>query len=151
MAKAKSADALSDDVVQSLQKLYSHELSGVVRYLHYSHMIMGPNRIPIVSWLKEQATEAQTHAYEVGEKLTAFHRHPEMKVTPVAESGKHNVLDVLREALDYEREGLAEYLRLLGLVREHRPGDAALEDWVRKFVADETQHLESAEKMLRTM
>jgi bacterioferritin len=151
MSKAKAADAIDEDVVGSLQKLYSHELSGVVRYLHYSHMIMGPNRIPIVSWLKAQATEAQGHAYEIGEKLTAFHRHPEMKVSPVAESGKHTVLDVLREALDYEREGLAEYLRLLELVRARRPGDAALEDWVRKFVGEETLHLESAEKMLRTM
>lgn len=157
MAKARHTSAgpatagLHPEIVASLQRLYASELSGVVRYLHYAHMIMGPHRIPIVSWLKSQATEAQDHAWQVGEKLTAFHHHPEMKVSPVLESGEHSVLDVLREALDHEREALAEYIRLLDLVRTHRPTDAALEDWVRGFVALESQHLEDAEKMLRTM
>lgn len=151
MARATVAEEPDAEVVASLQKLYSLELSGVVRYLHYAHMIMGPNRIPIVSWLKAQAAESEDHAWRVGEKLTAFHRHPEMNVTAVPETGKHSVLDVLREALDHERVALAEYVRLLGLVRTRRPDDAALEDWARGFVAAETEHLEDAEKMLRTM
>jgi bacterioferritin len=112
---------------------------------------MGPHRIPIVGWLKAQATEAQDHAWRVGEKLTALGVHPAMKVSTVAESGQHSVLDVLRETLEHEREALGEYRRLLGLVLEERPDDPALEDWVRAFVATETEHLEDAEKMLRTM
>jgi bacterioferritin len=134
-------------VVEALKRIHSNELSGMVRYLHYAHMIFGANRIPIVQWLKEQATESMDHAWRIGEKLTAFGAHPDMKVSPMPESGKHSVLDVLREALEFERQGLRDYQDLLRLVHD----DVALEDWVRGFVTAETEHLEDAEKMLRTM
>ena len=77
--------------------------------------------------------------------------HPEMRVEPVPETGKHSVLEVLQEALDYERSGLAAYKDLLALVGRLAPDDTALEDWVRGFVSAETEHLQEAEKMLRTM
>src|SRR5688572_23717331 len=103
-------------------------------------MIFGANRIPIVAWLKEQASESMDHAWKVGEKMTALGLHPSMRVIPVPETGKHNVLDVLREALEYERAALADYRALLDLVRDLRPDDAAFEDWVRGFVSVETEH-----------
>jgi bacterioferritin len=152
MAKAKDGSAPVDrKLTEALERLHSNELSGVVRYLHYAHMIFGANRIPIVAWLKEQATESMDHAWQVGEKMTALGLHPSMRVQPVPETGKHNVLDVLREALEFERQGLTDYQALLELVLESRPNDTALEDWVRGFISVETSHLEDAEKMLRTM
>jgi bacterioferritin len=152
VAKNRSAAARVDPALaEALQDLHSHELSGVVRYFHYAHMIFGANRIPIVSWLKDQATEATDHAWKIGEKMTAMGLHPEMRVEPVPETGKHSVLEVLREALEYERRGLAAYQALLALVLRLAPDDTALEDWVRGFVSAETEHLQEAEKMLRTM
>ena len=144
---ANGGTRVDPKVVEALKRIHSNELSGMVRYLHYAHMIFGANRIPIVGWLKEQAADAMEHAWKVGEKLTAFGAHPDMKVSPMPESGKHSVLDVLREALEFERAGLADYVGLLKLVE----GDPGLEDWVRGFVSAETEHLEDAEKMLRTM
>lgn len=138
-------------VAEALQRLHSEELSGVVRYLHYAHMIFGANRIPIVAWLKDQATEAMDHAWKIGEKMTALGLHPEMKVTSPKETGKHDVLAVLREALDHERAALAGYVDLLRVVRAECGDDPAFEDWVRGFVCAETEHLQDAEKMLRTM
>ena len=152
MAKAKEAAAGAEArLADALERLHSNELSGVVRYLHYAHMIFGANRIPIVAWLREQATESMDHAWMIGEKMTAMGLHPSMRVLPVPETGKHSVLDVLREALEFERQGLSDYQSLLTLALELRPGDVALEDWVRSFISVETEHLESAEKMLRTM
>ncbi len=151
MAKEKDAAALDPEIAALLQKIHSNELSGIVRYLHYAHMIFGANRIPIVSWLKKEADTSMEHAWSVGEKMTAFGLHPEMKVDPVTESGKHSVLDVLREALDFEKVALEDYKKLLGLVVAKRPGDTALEDWVRGFVSAEAGHLEEAGKMLRPM
>ena len=37
-------------------------MSDVVCYTHYSLMIIGHNRIPIVSWMQSQAKESLTHA-----------------------------------------------------------------------------------------
>ena len=138
-------------LAKALQQLHSSELSGVVRYLHYAHMIFGANRIPIVAWLREQATESMDHAWQIGEKMTALGLHPDMRTVPPEETGKHDVLEVLREALEYERASLEDYKRLLSLVRDVCPDDSALEDWVRGFIGVETEHLEEAAKMLRTM
>jgi bacterioferritin len=49
-------------VVDVLNGILELELAGVVRYTHYSLMVYGYNRIPIVSWLREQATESLGHA-----------------------------------------------------------------------------------------
>jgi bacterioferritin len=60
----------SSVVVGTLNRILELELAGLVRYLHYSFMIFGHNRIPIVAWLREQANEAQTHATLAGEHIT---------------------------------------------------------------------------------
>ena len=41
-----------------LNEIMEYELAGVVRYTHYSLMITGPYRLPIVEFLKEQANES---------------------------------------------------------------------------------------------
>src|SRR2546421_3297643 len=46
--------------VDLLNRILEAELAGVVRYTHYSFLVFGHNRIPIVSWLREQAAESLT-------------------------------------------------------------------------------------------
>lgn len=45
-----------------LNRIMEAELAGVVRYTHYSLMVYGYNRIPIVSWLEGNASESLAHA-----------------------------------------------------------------------------------------
>jgi bacterioferritin len=40
-------------VVAKLNQILEMELAGVVRYTHYSLMVFGYGRIPIVSWLPQ--------------------------------------------------------------------------------------------------
>src|SRR4051812_36115789 len=44
----------NEQVIATLNKILELELAGLVRYLHYSFMIFGHNRIPIVGWLRDQ-------------------------------------------------------------------------------------------------
>jgi bacterioferritin len=44
-------------VVDVLNNILESELAGVVRYTHYSFLVFGFGRIPIVSWLRQQADE----------------------------------------------------------------------------------------------
>ena len=53
-----------------LNRILEQELAGVVRYTHYSFLVFGHNRIPIVSWPREQAAESLTHAQQAGEMIT---------------------------------------------------------------------------------
>lgn len=58
------------NVVSVLNRILEDELAGVVRYTHYSFLVFGFGRIPIVSWLREQADESLLHAQQVGEWIT---------------------------------------------------------------------------------
>ena len=43
----------SSNVTEILNRIMEYELAGVVRYTHYSLMVTGPHRLPIVDFLKE--------------------------------------------------------------------------------------------------
>jgi bacterioferritin len=59
-----------DRVVELLNHILEAKLAGVVRYTHYSFLVYGYSRIPIVSWLREQADESLLHAQQAGEMIT---------------------------------------------------------------------------------
>ena len=61
-----------NEVIEALARIYEAELSGVVRYTHYSLMIIGPHRIPLVEFMKAQAAESLMHAQQAGEILTGL-------------------------------------------------------------------------------
>jgi bacterioferritin len=145
MAKAGAQAQDRSAVIAQMNKILQLELAGVSRYLHYSFLVFGPNRIPIVSFFREQANEGIQHAIMIGEKITAFGGHPTIVVENPPEPPRHDVRSLLQESLDFERRGLEEYRNLLRIVGE----DVALEELVRGQVRAETEHCEEVEKMLR--
>ena len=134
------------EILVVLDRLLEAELSGVVRYLHYSFMIFGPNRIPITKWFRDHADEGLAHAVKIGEKITAFGGHASVKVKPVPETNRHNVLEMLKESLEYEKETLNQYYELLKLTN----GNIPLEELARELIRAETEHVEEVEKMVKT-
>jgi bacterioferritin len=133
-------------VVSLLNKILEMELAGVVRYTHYSFMVYGYNRIPIVSWLREQAGESMAHATQAGEVITALGEHPSLSIGQLLETHKHDVGDILREALDNERNGLKLYQDLLEIVQGK---SVWLEEYARQMIHQEEMHAFEVDKMLR--
>jgi bacterioferritin len=84
--------------IDTLNKILELELAGVVRYMHYSFMIFGHSRIPIVAWLRDQANESSAHAVLAGEHITTFGGHPSLKIGGLLETSKHSINDILDEA-----------------------------------------------------
>jgi len=132
--------------VELLNHIMEAELAGVVRYTHYSLMIFGHNRIPIVSWLRNEATTCLSHANEAGELVTYCGEHPSLKIAALLETHKHGVNDILIESLEAERTGLALYRELYELVRDR---SVLLEDYARRMIAEEELHVGEVNKMLR--
>jgi bacterioferritin len=133
-------------VVGLLNRILETELAGAVRYTHYSLMVFGYNRIPIVSWLREQATESMAHAQQAGEMITALGEHPSLSIGALLETHKHDVGDILREALENERSGLQLYKDLLAQVEGKL---VWLEEYARQMVYAEETHASEVDKMLR--
>ncbi len=132
--------------VNLLNHIMEAELAGVVRYTHYSMMVFGHNRIPIVSWLRNEASTCLTHANEAGELVTHFGEHPSLKIGALLETHKHGINDILIESLEAEKTGLALYKELFELVRDR---SVLLEDYARRMIAEEELHVGEVNKMLR--
>ena len=135
-----------DPVVTTLNRLLEAELAGVVRYTHYSLLVFGFGRIPIVSWLRTQATEALTHAQMGGEWITTLGAYPSLEIGQLLDSHQLDVGAMLRESLDSEAKALAMYRELLTLVEGRH---IALEEFARQMIQAEEMHAAEVDKMLR--
>src|SRR4249920_874835 len=98
-----------DEVVAVLNRLLEAELAGVVRYTHYSFLVFGFSRIPVVSWLREQANESLLHAQQVGEWITALGAYPSLGIGALLDSHKHDMAAILQESLATESAALDLY------------------------------------------
>lgn len=133
-------------VLEKLDRILEAELAGVVRYTHYSFMIFGYNRIPIIAWFGSQANESLLHARQAGEMITHLDGHPSLAIGPLLETHRHDVGDILREALQHEQQALQLYRELLALVEDR---SIMLEEYARTQIAAEEQHSGELAKMLR--
>ncbi|OKH39312.1 bacterioferritin [[Phormidium ambiguum] IAM M-71] len=129
-----------------LNSIMEFELAGVVRYTHYSLMVTGPNRIPIVQFFKAQANESLLHAQQVGEILTGLEGHPSLRIAPMEETYKHTVKDILQESLNHEKTALNLYKNLLETVED---ASIYLEEFARTMIGQEELHNIEIKKMLR--
>jgi bacterioferritin len=133
-------------MIQALNRILELELAGVVKYTHYSLMVYGYNRIPIVSWLKGNAEEGLTHAHKAGEMVTLLGGHPSLRIGSLLETQKHDIGDILRESLEHEKEALESYYALLSLAENH---SVLMEEYAREMIVLEELHLDEVDKMLR--
>jgi bacterioferritin len=139
-------DQAKTKAVETLNKILEMELAGTIHYTHYSFMVYGYNRIPIVSWLEKQATESMAHARAAGELVTQLGAHPSLAIGPLLETHKHDIGDILRESLGHEKKTLVEYEKLLELVQGE---DVMLEEYAREHIYLERLHIGEVDKMLR--
>ena len=137
----------TDKAIKILNKIMELELAGVVRYTHYSLMVYGYTRIPIVSWMKSNAEEGLTHAQRAGEMVTLLGGHPSLKIGALLETEQHDIGDILRESLEHEQTALEAYYELLKLAEAG--GSVLLEEYAREMIVEEELHLDEVNKMLR--
>ncbi len=135
------------NVIQLLGEIYKSEMAGINRYLHYSFMVMGHNRIPIQKWFRANAQESMDHATIVGEKITSLGGHPPVISAQVDEENLHTVQQLLEESLRFELEAIGHYKKLAALAADL--GDIALEEFARELVRAEVEHADEVRKMLR--
>jgi len=139
-------EADTKSAIAALNRIMEFELAGVVRYTHYALMVFGYNRIPIVSWLKDNASEGLAHAHKAGELVTLLGGHPSLKIGALLETEQHDIGDILRESLDHEKAALAAYYQLLKISEGK---SVLLEEYAREMIVQEELHLDEVNKMLR--
>jgi len=135
-----------DKIIDVLNRILESELAGVVRYTHYSLLVFGYGRIPIVSWLRSQADESLLHAHQAGEWVTTLGGYPSLTVGKLLDSHQFDIGEILRESLQSEKQSLGLYRDLLKVVEGK---SVALEEYARQMIAAEELHASEVVKMLR--
>jgi len=134
------------NIIQILSKIFDLELSGVIRYTHYSLMIFGPNRLPLIDFFKAQASESLLHATLAGEHITGLGGHPPLNIQDIKETFKHDIDEILKETLAHEQDAISVYYELLELVEDK---SVYLEEYARSMIGQEELHVLEVEKMLK--
>ena len=129
-----------------LNEIMEYELAGVVRYTHSAMMITGPYRIPVVAFLKEQASESLLHAQGAGELIAGLDGHPSQKIAKIEETGQHTIKDILEESLEHELHAVGLYKKLLEEVEDR---SIYLEEYARGMIGEEEQHSLELKRMLK--
>lgn len=133
-------------VLATLNAILELELAGTVRYMHYSFMVFGHHRLPLIAWLRGQANESLLHAQMAGEHITGLGGHPSLEIGPLLETHRHSIEKILEESHEHESDALECYRELLDLVKDRSVG---LEEYARAQIASEETHLAELAKMMR--
>jgi len=141
---AKKLDNVS--VLELLNRILELELAGVIRYTHYSFMVYGFGRIPIVSWLRSQASESMLHAHEAGELITQLDGEVSLRTGSLLKAITHDIGVILEQSLKHEHDSLVAYEELLELVEGR---SVMLEEYAARMISEETRHVGDVRKMLR--
>src|SRR3569833_3349729 len=108
-----------DRAVEHLDRILQMKLAGVIYYTHYSFMIYGHARIPITSWLRDNAMESLAHAQEAGQMIMRLHKRPTLGIAELPIT-QHNTIDeILTESIQREQEGVQFYRDLLALIKNN--------------------------------
>ena len=97
MSRGTLSEIEKKRVIDLLNRILESELAGVIRYTHYSFLVYGYTRIPIVSWLRDQATESLTHAQLAGEMITQLGAYPSLAIGRLLDSHQHDIGKILVE------------------------------------------------------
>ena len=133
-------------IIDKLSQIFTLELSGVIRYTHYSLMIVGYNRLPLIDFFKSQASESLTHANLAGEYITGLGGHPPLEIDNIEETYNHNIKDILQETLEHEQKAIKIYYELLSLIDGK---SVYLEEYARNLIGQEELHVLEVKKMLK--
>mgnify|MGYP001204220911 FL=1 len=135
-----------EKIIKKLSDIFILELSGVIRYTHYSLMIFGYNRLPLIEFFKAQATESLDHANLAGEHITGLGGHPPLNLEEMHETFNHDIKDLLNETLEHEKKAIEMYYELLEVIDNK---SVYLEEYARTMIGEEELHVLEVQKMLR--
>ena len=135
-----------DDTIKTLNEIVELELAGAVRYTQYSLMVFGHARIPIISWMRDQASESLMHAALAGEEVTSLGKTVSLGIGELVGTHHPALDEMMQEMLIHERKGIQLYETLLGLVEGR---NVSLEEYARQMIRNENLHVAEIDKMLR--
>jgi bacterioferritin len=132
-------------LIDHLNEDLAGELCAITQYITYAAKATGPYRPQLAEFFLEEVADEQGHAVFLAEKIVALGGEPTTEASPVPEAGTNR--EMLEAVLKEERDAVANYGKRAQEAEAF--GDKGLAVQLEDMVADETEHAEETERMLR--
>jgi bacterioferritin len=137
-------NAKRKELVGELNRLMAEELEGFLRYFQMRFRLKGIDRLAADKFFTHAIEETQEHAEEIAKQIRSLGETPQLKIHLNTNVGPANLTEALQEMLTVEQQALDAYKEML----PHVTGDPVLEDFIRKQVATETEHIQEIKTLL---
>ncbi len=133
------------DIVEDLNRLMAEEAEACLRYFQMRFRLRGKDYFEAEPFFADAIKETMEHADSIAQQIRALGHIPTLRINLSLGDGPLRLKAALAEALDVEQQALDAYKDFLPRVA----GDPALEDFIRKQVEVETEHVEEIRKFAR--
>ena len=132
------------EIVEDLNRLMAEELEAFLRYFQMRYRLRGVDRLAAEKLFEEGTRETLEHAEAIARQIRALGHVPQLKIELESRGGKTSLQEALAEMLEVERQALDAYKEVLPRVT----GDTMLEDFIRKQISVETEHVQEIASLL---
>jgi bacterioferritin (cytochrome b1) len=132
------------EIVEDLNRLMAEELEAFLRYFQMRYRLRGVDRLAADKLFEEGTRETLEHAEAIAKQIRALGHVPQLKIDLELRGGSTNLQEALAEMLEVERQALDAYKEVLPRVT----GDTMLEDFIRKQISVETEHVQEIATLL---
>jgi bacterioferritin (cytochrome b1) len=108
------------------------------------YRLRGVDRLAAEKLFDEGTRETLEHAEAIAKQIRVLGHIPHIKIELELRGGPTNLQDALAEMLEVERQALDAYKEVL----PHVTGDTMLEDFIRKQISVETEHVQEIASLL---
>jgi len=132
------------EIVEDLNRLMAEELEAFLRYFQMRYRLRGVDRLAADKLFEEGTRETLEHAEAIARQIRALGHIPQLKIELESGGGPTSLQEALAEMLEVERQALDAYKEVLPRVA----GDTMLEDFIRKQISVETEHVQEIATLL---
>ncbi|HUI07063.1 MAG TPA: ferritin-like domain-containing protein [Verrucomicrobiae bacterium] len=133
-----------DEIVEDLNRLMAEEVEAFLRYFQMRYRLRGVDRLAAEKLFDDGTRETLEHAEAIAKQIRALGHIPQLKIALELHGGPTNLPEALAEMLEVERQALEAYKEVLPRVA----GDTMLEDFIRKQISVETEHVQEIATLL---
>jgi bacterioferritin (cytochrome b1) len=126
------------DIVDELNRLMAEEAEACLRYFQLRYRLRGIDRQAAERFFEKGLKETLEHAEAIASQIRALGHIPRLRIELSLGGGPMRFQDALAEALDVEQQALDAYKDFLPRVAGH----PVLEDFIRRQIEIETEHVE---------
>ncbi len=131
-------------ILDDLNRLMAEELEAGLRYFQMRYRLKGIDRLAASKFFYQAFAETLEHAEAIAQRIRSLGQIPKVNVNLTLSGGPVTLTEALSEMLEVEQQALDAYKDLLPAVA----GDPILEDFLRKQIALETEHVQEIQNLL---